>query len=159
MITIIKKELIKYFKTKNKFKKLKNIRGIFKTFSNEFEDNEFVEILKSIIPGLELSLKDLRSQVCKEACITISLLFCNLINYFSYISKITGNKFGPYLEYIANTAISLFSNTSKVISCSAACCICICVKHTVDPKLICVLKSTLEFSKAKEIRKYYNINS
>ena len=50
---------------------LKKLRGIIKGGALEFE--EFHQLVRGLDVALISSVKDLRSQICREACITIRL--------------------------------------------------------------------------------------
>lgn len=65
---------------------------------------EFHIHLKLLDIPLQTSVKDLRSQVVREACITIAFLAKNL-----------GLKFERPAELLLNTLINLIQNSAKVI--------------------------------------------
>lgn len=64
---------------------------------------EFYVGLKNIEFALQGSIKDLRSQVVRETCITIA-----------YLSQSLGNKFDKIAEILVQPLINLIQNSAKV---------------------------------------------
>lgn len=64
---------------------------------------DFNLLLRNLELSLQTSVKDLRSQVVREACITIS-----------YFSQMLGNKFDHAAEFLLQTIINLIQNSAKV---------------------------------------------
>jgi hypothetical protein len=64
-------------------------------------------------------LKDLRSQITREACITIS-----------YLATLLGSGFTHFAEVVVPQLIVLLSNTAKVMASSAEVCVKLIIKVT-----------------------------
>ncbi|XP_055919459.1 CLIP-associating protein isoform X2 [Eupeodes corollae] len=86
-------------------------------------------------------LKELRSQVIREACITIA-----------YMSKSLGLKVDQFCIYILAELINLIQNSAKVISSAGTIALRYVIKYTHSPKLLTIITSTLTQSKSKDIR-------
>lgn len=68
----------------------------------DYED--FHTQLRNLELALQTSVKDLRSQVVREACITIS-----------YLSQTLNNKFDHTAEFLLSNIINLIQNSAKVL--------------------------------------------
>lgn len=66
--------------------------------------DEFPKLLRSLETPFETSLKDLRSQVVREACISVA-----------YISQLLGMKCDHFAEMLLQHLINLIMNSAKVI--------------------------------------------
>lgn len=119
---------------------LKRIRSLIVAGALKYEE-EFCLNLNSMLPSFNTSLKDLRSQVIREACITVS-----------YLSKCLGSKLAHFAESVLNSLINLIQNSAKVIASSALLSIRFILQHTHAPRLIPIIANNLN-SKSKEIRK------
>lgn len=86
-------------------------------------------------------MKDLRSQVIREACITVA-----------YLSKSLASKFDHFAESVLSSLINLIQNSAKVIASSALICIRFLLQYTHTSRLIPIIANNLN-SKSKEIRK------
>ena len=76
---------------------------------NAAENEEFVSQCYQLVgTALQLSVKDLRSQVCREACITVAY-FCEKME----------TAFWKVAELILPTSISLVQNSAKIMATSA----------------------------------------
>lgn len=64
---------------------------------------EFYIGLRNLEISLQGSIKDLRSQVVREGCVTIS-----------YLSQVLGNKFDKTAEILLQPLINLIQNSAKV---------------------------------------------
>uniref|UniRef100_T1GCW2 TOG domain-containing protein n=1 Tax=Megaselia scalaris TaxID=36166 RepID=T1GCW2_MEGSC len=86
-------------------------------------------------------LKELRSQVIREACITIA-----------YMSKCIRNKLDQFCIYILQELINLIQNSAKVISSAGTVALKYVIKYTHAPKLLPIITTTYTQSKSKDIR-------
>lgn len=86
-------------------------------------------------------LKELRSQVIREACITIA-----------YMSKTFKAKLDAFCVYIAQDLINLVPNSVKIISSSGTVALKYVIKYTHASKLIPIIISNQTQSKSKDIR-------
>lgn len=119
---------------------LKRIRSVIVAGGVDYD--EFHLALSSILPSLQTSLKDLRSQVVREACITIA-----------YLSVALADRFDRLAEALLPSLIALLQNSAKVISSSGLVCIRFLLRHTHSPSLIPIIVTHLCSSKSKEIRR------
>lgn len=118
---------------------LKKIRSLI--MLNVQGNPNFSQQLKDLsIPFLEI-LKELRSQVIREACITIA-----------YMSKILKNKVDQFCIYILQELINLIQNSAKVISSAGTIALKYVIRYTHVPKLLPIMTSNLMQSKSKDIR-------
>lgn len=83
------------------FFQLKKIRSLVIAGAINFE--EFYVGLRNLEIPLQGTVKDLRSQVVREACVTIS-----------YLSQVLGNKFDKTAEILLQHLINLIQNSAKV---------------------------------------------
>lgn len=86
-------------------------------------------------------LKELRSQVIREACITLA-----------YMCKTIKNKLDGFCVYIFQELINLIQNSAKVISSSSIIALKYVMKYTHAPKLIPIITQNMMQSKSKDIR-------
>lgn len=86
-------------------------------------------------------LKELRSQVIREACITLA-----------YMCKCLTTKLDSFLAYILSDLIMLVANSAKVISSSGTISMKFVIKYSPSPKLIPIITTFLLTSKSKDIR-------
>jgi CLIP-associating protein 1/2 len=119
---------------------LKEVRSLL--LSDGVDFSELVPQLRALDPGLSVSVKDLRSQVVREACITIA-----------YMSKRLESKFDFSAESLLPFLINLLQNSAKVMATSAGVAITFIVQYTHSARLIPCLTSNLT-SKANVIRSY-----
>lgn len=118
---------------------LKKIRSLIVAGALKYE--EFYFHLNQLLPPFQASLKDLRSQVVREACITVA-----------YLSKCLCNKFDHFAESVLSNLINLIQNSAKVIASSGQICIRFILQYTHSPRLIPIIANSMG-SKSKEIRK------
>lgn len=118
---------------------LKKIRSVI--IAGGMNYNEFQTSLVLLLPAFLVSLKDLRSQVVREACVTIA-----------YLSTKLKNKFDRFAESILNNLINLIQNSAKVISSSGLVCIRFILLNTHANRLIPIIFNNLN-SKSKDIRR------
>lgn len=80
---------------------MKKIRSLVIAGATNFDD--FYTNLKMLEHPLQDSVKDLRSQVARETCITIA-----------YLAQTLTSNFEKPAEYLLNTLINLIQNSAKV---------------------------------------------
>lgn len=83
------------------FFQLKKIRSLVIAGATQYE--EFYVALRNLDLPLQGTIKDLRSQVVREACVTIS-----------YLSQTLGNRFDKTAEVLLQHLINLIQNSAKV---------------------------------------------
>lgn len=86
-------------------------------------------------------LKELRSQVIREACISIA-----------YMCKILQNRLDVFCVHIFQELINLIQSSAKVISSASIITVKYVIKYTHAPKLIPIMTQNLMQSKSKDIR-------
>lgn len=86
-------------------------------------------------------LKELRSQVIREACITIA-----------YMCKTVKSKLDVFCVNIFHELINLIQNSAKVISSASTIALKYVIKYVHAPKLIPIMTQNLMQSKSKDIR-------
>jgi CLIP-associating protein 1/2 len=89
-------------------------------------------------------VKDLRSQIVREACITLA-----------YMSVRLTNRFERTAEGILPAMLNLIQNSAKVISTSGTVALRFIISNTQASKLIPLILAGTE-SKAKDIRRFEN---
>jgi len=118
---------------------LKKIRSLVLTGSTKYE--EFFNNLRYLEHSFQTSVKDLRSQVVRETCITIA-----------FLSQRLGNKFNHFAESIFSNLIDLIPNSAKVTASSGLIAVRFILEHTHAPRIIPILANSLG-SKSKDIRR------
>ncbi|XP_037906162.1 CLIP-associating protein isoform X11 [Hermetia illucens] len=118
---------------------LKKIRSLL--MNNAQTQPSFPLYLKDLSIAFLDILKELRSQVIREACITLA-----------YMSKLLRNKFDQFSIYIFQELINLIQNSAKVIASSGTIALKYVIKYTHAPKLIPIITNNLTQSKSKDIR-------
>nr|XP_043874431.1 CLIP-associating protein 1a isoform X19 [Solea senegalensis] len=118
---------------------LKKVRSLMLARTTEYEG--FTQQLRLLEAPLKLSAKDLRSQVVREACITLG-----------HLSSILGNKFDHGAESIMPTLLNLVPNSAKVMATSGVATIRLILKHTHYPRLIPIITSNCT-SKSVSVRR------
>ncbi|XP_059479031.1 CLIP-associating protein 1-A isoform X7 [Neocloeon triangulifer] len=119
---------------------LKRIRSVMLAGATDFDDLK--EHLRLLEPAFIASVKDLRSQVVREACITIA-----------FLSQTLHNKLDHFAESVLPNLINLIPNSTKVMASSGFVAVRFIISHTHVPRLIPILTNALTSSKAKEIRR------
>uniref|UniRef100_A0A6B2EFM1 Putative microtubule associated-protein orbit n=1 Tax=Phlebotomus kandelakii TaxID=1109342 RepID=A0A6B2EFM1_9DIPT len=119
---------------------LKNIRSLL-MLGPQTQTTMFPQYLKDLSIAFLDILKELRSQVIREACITLA-----------YMSKTLRNKLDQFCIYILQELINLIQNSAKVISSAGTIALKFVIKYTHAPKLIPILTQNLMQSKSKDIR-------
>ncbi|XP_063308058.1 CLIP-associating protein 2 isoform X23 [Pelobates fuscus] len=118
---------------------LKKVRSLLVAGASEYDC--FFQHLRLLDGSFKLSVKDLRSQVVREACITVAQL-----------STILGNKFDHGAESIVPTLFNLVPNSAKVMASSGCAAIRIIIRHTHVPRLIPLITSNCT-SKSVAVRR------
>ncbi|XP_059614672.1 CLIP-associating protein isoform X2 [Phlebotomus argentipes] len=118
---------------------LKNIRSLL--MSGPQQMTMFLQYLKDLSIAFLDILKELRSQVIREACITLA-----------YMSKTLKNKLDQFSIYILQELVNLIQNSAKVISSAGTIALKFVIRYTHAPKLIPILTQNLMQSKSKDIR-------
>uniref|UniRef100_A0A2M3ZFX3 Putative microtubule associated-protein orbit n=1 Tax=Anopheles braziliensis TaxID=58242 RepID=A0A2M3ZFX3_9DIPT len=118
---------------------LKKIRSLL--IMNVQASPSFVQQLKDLSIAFLDILKELRSQVIREACITLA-----------YMSKVLKSRLDQFTIYILQELINLIQNSAKVISSSGTLALKFVLRYTHAPKIIPILTQNLMLSKSKDIR-------
>ncbi|XP_044589311.1 CLIP-associating protein 1-A isoform X2 [Cotesia glomerata] len=118
---------------------LKKIRGLVMAGGASYEN--FMELLKSIQNPFEGACTDLRSQVVKEATITLA-----------YLSRQLKNKIAQFVEGLLGPVMNLIQNSAKVVSSSGAVALRFIFQHTHSARFIPILTAFFT-SKSKDIRR------
>ncbi|XP_030614352.1 CLIP-associating protein 1a isoform X22 [Archocentrus centrarchus] len=118
---------------------LKKVRSLMLAGATDYEG--FPQQLRLLEAPFKLSAKDLRSQVVREACITLG-----------HLSSILGNKFDHAAESIMPTLLNLVPNSAKVMATSGVAAIRLILRHTHYPRLIPIITSNCT-SKSVAVRR------
>ncbi|XP_074191119.1 CLIP-associating protein 1 isoform X4 [Rhinolophus sinicus] len=118
---------------------LKKIRSLLLAGAAEYDN--FFQHLRLLDAAFKLSAKDLRSQVVREACITLG-----------HLSSVLGNKFDHGAEAIMPTIFNLIPNSAKIMSTSGVVAVRLIIRHTHIPRLIPVITSNCT-SKSVAVRR------
>ncbi|XP_039505637.1 CLIP-associating protein 1a isoform X22 [Pimephales promelas] len=118
---------------------LKKVRSLVLAGATEHEG--FLQHLRLLEGAFKMSAKDLRSQVVREACITLG-----------HLSSVLGNKFDHGAESIMPTLLNLVPNSAKVMATSGMAAIRIILRHTHFPRLIPIITSNCT-SKSVAVRR------
>ncbi|XP_015837159.1 CLIP-associating protein isoform X2 [Tribolium castaneum] len=120
---------------------LKKIRSLILADAMNFE--EFHQGLKQLDIPLQAIIKDLRSQVVREGCITIA-----------YLAQILGSKFDRTAEMLLLPLINLIQNSAKIMSTSGIVTLRFIIQNIHSPRLIPIITTHAATSKSKDIRRY-----
>ncbi|CAJ1084045.1 CLIP-associating protein 2 isoform X24 [Xyrichtys novacula] len=118
---------------------LKKIRSLLVAGAPTYDC--FYQHLRLLDGAFKLSAKDLRSQVVREACITVA-----------HLSTVLGNKFDHGAEAIVPVLFNLIPNCAKVMATSGVSAIRIIIRHTHVPRLIPLITSNCT-SKSVAVRR------
>uniref|UniRef100_A0A3B5BNT3 Cytoplasmic linker associated protein 1 n=1 Tax=Stegastes partitus TaxID=144197 RepID=A0A3B5BNT3_9TELE len=118
---------------------LKKVRSLMMAGATEYEG--FPQQLRLLEAPFKLSAKDLRSQVVREACITLG-----------HLSSMLGNKFDHGAESIMPILLNLVPNSAKVMATSGVAAIRLILRHTHYPRLIPIITSNCT-SKSVAVRR------
>lgn len=101
----------------------------------------FPSYLKDLSISFLNILQELRSQVIREACITLA-----------YMSKTLKNRLDTFCIYIFQELINLIQSSAKVISSASTIAAQYVIRFTHAPKLVPIMTQNLLQSKSKDIR-------
>ncbi|XP_051797597.1 CLIP-associating protein 1-A-like isoform X12 [Acanthochromis polyacanthus] len=118
---------------------LKKVRSLLLAGAAEFDG--FLQQLRLMEASFKLSAKDLRSQVVREACITLG-----------HLSSVLGGRFDHAAEAIMPTLLNLVPNSAKVMATSGVAAIRLILRHTHYPRLIPIITSNCT-SKSVAVRR------
>ncbi|XP_042300992.1 CLIP-associating protein 1 isoform X14 [Sceloporus undulatus] len=118
---------------------LKKIRSLLLAGAADYDT--FFQHLRLLDGAFKLSAKDLRSQVVREACITLG-----------HLSSVLGNKFDHGAEAIMPTIFNLIPNSAKVMATSGVVAVRLIIRHTHIPRLIPIITSNCT-SKSVAVRR------
>uniref|UniRef100_A0AAY4D3I3 TOG domain-containing protein n=1 Tax=Denticeps clupeoides TaxID=299321 RepID=A0AAY4D3I3_9TELE len=105
---------------------LKKVRSL--VLAGALEHEGFSQQIRLMEAAFKLSAKDLRSQVVREACITLG-----------HLSSVFGNKFDHGAESIMPTLLNLVPNSAKVMATSGVAAIRLIIRHTHYARLIPII--------------------
>jgi len=120
---------------------LRRIRSLAIACQGQY-DEEFMASIKLLNTSMPNQIKDLRSQIVREACISVA-----------FMSTLLRNRMDHFAEIVLNPLISVLQNSAKVITTSGLVAIRFIIENTHSGRLIPLVTSTLT-SKSKEIRRY-----
>nr|XP_015212396.1 PREDICTED: CLIP-associating protein 2 isoform X20 [Lepisosteus oculatus] len=118
---------------------LKKVRSLLVAGAADYDC--FYQHLRLLDGAFKLSAKDLRSQVVREACITVA-----------HLSTVLGNKFDHGAEAIVPILFNLIPNCAKVMATSGVAAIRFVIRHTHVPRLIPLITSNCT-SKSVAVRR------
>uniref|UniRef100_A0A8C5QKF1 Cytoplasmic linker associated protein 1 n=1 Tax=Leptobrachium leishanense TaxID=445787 RepID=A0A8C5QKF1_9ANUR len=118
---------------------LKKIRSLILAGAVEYDT--FFQHLRLLDGAFKLSARDLRSQVVREACITLG-----------HLSYVLGNKFDHGAEAIMPALFNLVPNSAKVMATSGMVTIRLIIRHTHASRLIPIITSNCT-SKSVAVRR------
>lgn len=118
---------------------MKRFRSIVVGGGDQYE--EFLRSLRQLDLSLIATVKDLRSQIVREACITLA-----------YLSVRLTSRFERTAEGVIPALLTLIQNSAKVMSTSGTIALRYIVTHTHAVKLVPLILAGTE-SKAKDIRR------
>ncbi|XP_047227288.1 CLIP-associating protein 1a isoform X19 [Girardinichthys multiradiatus] len=118
---------------------LKKVRSLILAGATDYEG--FPQQLRLLEGSLKLSAKDLRSQVVREACITLG-----------HLSSVLQNKFDHGAESVMPILLNLVPNSAKVMATSGMAAIRLILRHTHYPRLIPIITSNCT-SKSVAVRR------
>ncbi|XP_067084283.1 CLIP-associating protein 1a [Osmerus mordax] len=118
---------------------LRKVRSLLLGGALDYEG--FPQQLRLLEAPLKLSAKDLRSQVVREACITLG-----------HLSSLLGNKFDHGAESIMPTLLNLVPNSAKIMASSGVVAIRLILRQTHYPRLIPIITSNCT-SKSVAVRR------
>lgn len=119
---------------------LKKIRSLILAGATNYE--EFYIGLKQLDIPLQATIKDLRSQVVREACITIA-----------FVAKSIGNKFDKIAEFLLQPLINLIQNSAKIMATAGMMTVKFIIQNTHSPRFIPIIANNACTSKSKDIRR------
>lgn len=124
----------------NRMNALKRVRGLVIACRQNFESDVF-EAIRKTSAQFSAQTKDLRSQIVREACITLA-----------FLSQTYGNKLDIFMELQMANLINLLQNSAKIMATSSLIALRFIIENVHTPKLIPFITNSLE-SRSKEIRR------
>ncbi|XP_015172423.1 PREDICTED: CLIP-associating protein 1 isoform X12 [Polistes dominula] len=124
---------------KQRTESMKKLRAIVLAGGMNYEN--FLDCLKSIQRPFETACTDLRSQVVREACITLA-----------FLSQHLKTKFASFGEAVLLTLMNLIQNSAKVVATAGAVAVRFILQNTHCSRFIPIITSSLN-SKSKDIRR------
>ncbi|XP_053724017.1 CLIP-associating protein 1-A-like isoform X2 [Synchiropus splendidus] len=118
---------------------LKKVRSLLLAGAADYEG--FLPQLRLMEPLFKQSAKDLRSQVVREACITLG-----------HLSSVLGSRFDHAAESVLPALVNLVPNSAKVMATSGIAAIRLLLRHTHYPRLIPIITSNCS-SKSVAVRR------
>lgn len=118
----------------------KRLRGLVIACRDQYESEVFESIRKTSA-HFAAQTKDLRSQIVREACITLA-----------FLAQSFGNRLEIFMEQQMPSLINLLQNSAKIMATSGLIALRFIIEHTHSSKLIPFITSGLE-SRSKEIRR------
>lgn len=117
---------------------MKRLRSLLLGGASNFD---FYSYLRCLELPFQLSIKDLRSQVVREACITVA-----------FLSQQVGTRLDHFAEAVLPNLINLIPNSAKIMSTAGIVTIRFIIQHTHANRLIPILTYNAS-SKSKDIRR------
>jgi len=125
---------------KQRMEALSMVRAWIVAGAGQFD--ELSNCLKSLEYPFESCVKDLRSQVVRECCITVA-----------FMSQTLSHKVDRFLEFLLPPLINLIQNSAKVMATSGIVCLRLIFNNTFSPRFIPIICQYVT-SKSKEIRRH-----
>ncbi|KAH9492416.1 CLIP-associating protein 1 [Bulinus truncatus] len=119
---------------------IKLVRSLLIAGAADYDD--FFQSLRTLESAFILVVKDLRSQVVREGCVTIA-----------YLSQQLGTKFDHFAESVLPSLMNLIPNSAKVMSTSGIVCIRFIMQFVHTSRLIPIITCNLT-SKSNVIRRF-----
>ncbi|XP_076182609.1 CLIP-associating protein isoform X2 [Ptiloglossa arizonensis] len=124
---------------KQRTESMKKLRSIVIAGGTNYEN--FLECLKNVQRPFEVACSDLRSQVVREACITLA-----------FLSQHLKNKFASFGEAVLLTLMNLIQNSAKVVATAGAVAVRFILQNTHFSRFVPIITSCLN-NKSKDIRR------
>lgn len=118
---------------------MKRLRSVLIAGASDYD--ELHQSIRQLEIPFQLSVKDLRSQIVREACITIA-----------YLSQQLGPRLDHFSEALLPSLINLIPNSAKIMSSAGIVAIRFIIQHTHVSRLIPIITYNMT-SKSKEIRR------
>jgi len=125
---------------KQRIEALQMVRSLLIAGAGQFE--ELTSQLKALEYPFESCVKDLRSQVVRECCITLA-----------FMSQQLHHKVDRFLEFLLPPLINLIQNSAKVMATSGLVCLRFIIQNTFSPRFLPIICQHVS-SKSKEIRRH-----
>lgn len=118
---------------------MKRLRSVLIAGASDYD--ELYQSIRQLEIPFQLSVKDLRSQIVREACITIA-----------YLSQQLGPRLDHFSEALLPSLINLIPNSAKIMSSAGIVAIRFIIQHTHASRLIPIITYNMT-SKSKDIRR------